>query len=248
MGNTEIDIDRVRLAACVRMLHMEGLLTYNGHVSLRIPQTDAFLIHSLVGSRADVSPEFLLSADFDGRVLEAVSGLRLPSEYPIHGEIYRARTDVMAIAHIHSENAVAFTLAKDAVLRAMRCDAFGWAQGVPVHGDPTRIKTLDQGRALAKTMAGNDAVLLRAHGAVLSAAGLIELFMKCIHFEENARAQILASRLGEPAPLTEAEVAAIDASWPETFREHYAAKIWHYFVNKALRARLIPEAWSEALL
>jgi L-fuculose-phosphate aldolase len=227
---------------------MEGLLTYNGHVSVRIPQADAFLIHSLVDSRAEVSPKLLLSADFDGHVLEAVSGRRLPSEYPIHGEIYRARADVMAIAHIHSENAIAFTLTKGVDLRVLRCDAFRWAQGVPVHGDPTRIKTPEQGRALAKTMGANDAVLLRAHGAVLAAASLVELFMNCIHFEENARAQILASRLGEPAPLTAAEVTAIDASWTETFREHYAAKIWHYYVNKGLRAGLIPKAWSEDLL
>jgi len=43
-----IERDRVRLAACVRLLHMEGLLTYNGHVSVRIPDANRFLIHSLV--------------------------------------------------------------------------------------------------------------------------------------------------------------------------------------------------------
>ena len=52
-----IERDRVRLAACVRLLHMEGLLTYNGHVSVRIPDANRFLIHSLVDSRAEVSPE-----------------------------------------------------------------------------------------------------------------------------------------------------------------------------------------------
>lgn len=246
MANTEVD--RVRLAACVRLLHMEGLLTYNGHVSVRTPKTDTVLIHSLVGSRAEVSPELILAADIDGRVMEAASGLRLPSEHPIHGEIYRARKDVMAIAHIHSESAIAFTLVKGAVLRAMRCDGFRWAEGVPVHPDPTRIKTPEQGRALAETMGGGDAVLLRAHGAVLAAASVIELFMKCIHFEENARAQIIASQLGETAPLTKAEVDAIEESWPEAFRKHYAAKIWNYYVNKGLNAGLIPEAWSPDLL
>jgi len=118
------------------------------------PDANRFLIHSLVDSRAEVSPELLLLADFDGRVLETVSGRRLPSEFPIHGEIYRARADVMAVAHIHSENAIAFALAKGAPLLAMRCDAFCWARGVPVHGDPTRIQSAEQGRALAQTMGG----------------------------------------------------------------------------------------------
>ena len=65
---------------------------------------------------------------------------------PMTVEIDRVRSDVMAVAHIHSENAIAFKLAKGASLRAMRCDAFRWARGVPVHGDPTRIKSAEQGR------------------------------------------------------------------------------------------------------
>jgi len=238
--------DRVRLAACVRLLHMEGLLTYNGHVSIRAAK--GFLIHSLLDSRAEVVPEFLLLADLDGRILEPVKGRKLPSEFPIHGEIYRARPDVMAVAHIHSENAIAFTLAKGAQIQAMRCDGARWAGGVPVHGDPSRIKSAEQGRALAETMGDGDAVLLRAHGAVLAATGALELFMTCIHFEENARAQILASQLGELAPLTEEEIATLEASWPDSFRKHYAAKIWRYYVTKGLSAGLIPEAWLERLV
>jgi ribulose-5-phosphate 4-epimerase/fuculose-1-phosphate aldolase len=241
-------IDRIQLAACVRLLHMEGLLTYNGHVSVRAPDANGFLIHSLLDSRAEVVPELLLLADLDGRILEPVARRRLPSEFPIHGEIYRARPDVKAVAHIHSESAIAFTLAKGARIQAMRCDGARWAGGVPIHGDPSRIQSSEQGRALAETIGDGDAVLLRAHGAVLAAAGVLELFMTCIHFEENARAQILASRLGELAPLTNEEIATLEASWPESFRKHYAAKIWCYYVTKGVSAGLIPEAWSEKLL
>ena len=130
----------------------------------------------------------------------------------------------------------------------MHCDAVRWAGGVPTHGDPSRIKSAEQGRALAKTMGDKDAVLLRAHGAVLVATGVLELFMACIHFEENARAQILANQLGELIPLTDKEIAMLEASWPESFRKHYAAKIWRYYVTKGVSAGLIPEAWSEDLL
>ena len=40
----------------------------------------------------------------------------------------------------------------------------------------------------------------------------------------------------------------LEASWPESFRKHYAAKIWRYYVTKGVSAGLIPEAWSEDLL
>ena len=248
MNDAEALTARIRLAACVRLLHMEGMLTYNGHVSVRSPESDRFLIHSLVDPRAEVSPDSLLVISLDGAVIESVGDRRPPSEHPIHGEIYRARADVQAVAHIHSESAIAFTLAEGARLQAMRCDAARWARGVRVHADPTRIKTAQQGRELSETLADEDAVLLRAHGAVLVGAGLLEVFMACIHFEENARAQILASQLGEPLPLTVREVDALEESSPEAFRSHYAAKIWRYYISKAVRAGFIPEAWSEKLI
>jgi L-fuculose-phosphate aldolase len=229
------------------MLHMEGLVTYNGHVSMRVPGTEALLIHSLVDSRAEIVPERLLVVGFDGTVLDGPANLKPPSEYPIHAEIYRAREDVGAVAHIHSENAIAFTLVEGAKLTAMRCDALDWAGGVPVHADPTRIKSAAQGRALAARLGDGDAVLLRAHGAVLTARSVVEVFKTCIQFEENARAQLLASRLGQLAPLTADELDALRASHPPEFRAHYARKIWHYYVTQGRRAGLIPEGWLEAL-
>jgi TRAP transporter TAXI family solute receptor len=179
---------RRQLAACVRLLHREGLLTYNGHVSTRVPGADAFLIHTLVDSRSNVAPERLAIVSFDGDVIDAPSDCRPPSEYPIHAEIYRARDDVGAVAHIHSEHAIAFTLVEGVTLRALRCDALDWADGVPVHADPTRIKTAEQGRALAATLGAGSAALMRAHGAVLVAPSVVEVFKVCVQFEENARA------------------------------------------------------------
>lgn len=242
------DQDRRRLAACVRLLHMQGLLTYNGHVSMRVPGNDALLIHSLVESRAEVSPEGLLIIDFDGRVLDGPPGMKPPSEYPIHAEIYRARADVGAVAHIHSEHAIAFTLVEGVTLTAMRCDGLDWAGGVPVHPDPTRIRDSSQGRALASTLGDGDAALMRAHGAVLAAHGVIEVFKTCVQFEENARAQLLAAQLGKLAPLTRDEIAALQRSHPAEFRAHYARKIWTYYVKQGCRDGIIPETWLEVLL
>ena len=227
---------------------MEGLLTYNGHVSMRVPAAKAFLIHSLVDSRAEVAPERLLTVDFDGKVVDGPSNCRPPSEYPIHAEIYRAREDVGAVAHIHSEHAIAFTLVVGVTLTAMRCDGLDWAGGVPVHPDPTRIKSAAQGAALAATLGSGDAALMRAHGAVLVAPSVIEVFKTCVQFEENARAQLLATRLGTLAPLTAAEGAALRESHSETFREHYAQKIWRYYITQGRSAGIIPEKWLEALL
>jgi ribulose-5-phosphate 4-epimerase/fuculose-1-phosphate aldolase len=240
--------DRQQLAACVRLLHMEKLLTYNGHVSMRVPGMNAFLIHSLVDSRAEVAPDRLLTVDFDGSILDGPADCRPPSEYPIHAEIYRARTDLGAVAHIHSELAIAFTLVEGVTLTGVRCDGFNWAGGVPVHPDPTRIKSAAQGAELAASLGDGNAALMRAHGAVLAAPSVIEVFRTCVQFEENARAQLLASQLGRVAPLTASEITALRDSHPDTFRAHYADKIWRYYVMQGRNIGIIPQDWLEALL
>ena len=130
----------------------------------------------------------------------------------------------------------------------MRCDALDWADGVPVHPDPTRIKDASQGRALASTLGSGNAALMRAHGAVLTAPSVIEVFKTCIQFEENARVQMLAAQLGKLAPLTRDELAALQRSHPAEFRAHYARKIWAYHITQGHREGIIPETWLEVLL
>ncbi len=238
---------RTQLAACVRLLNMEGLIGYNGHVSARLPGGGAFLIHSLVESRAEVAPESLLVLDMDGRVVEGRSGLKPPSELYIHSEIYRARADVGAVAHVHSEYAIAFTLAKGVGLKPMRCDAVRWRSGIPTHPDPGRIRNPEQGRELAATLAGHDAALMRAHGAVLVAESVPAVLTSAIQFEENARAQVLAAGLGEIAPLSDAELEALaEASSPE-FLDHYASKVWTYYLARGIDAGVIPQAWRKSV-
>ncbi len=238
---------RARLAACVRLLHMEGMVGYNGHVSALLPGRDAFLIHSLVESRAEVAPESLLLLDLDSRVIDGPADLKPPSERYIHSEIYRARADIGAVAHLHSEHAIAFTLAKSAVLRPMRCDAVRWRSGIPTHADPTRIRDRAQGAALATTPGGHGAALMRAHGAVVVAASVPAVLASAIQFEENARAQIMAAALGEIDPLSLSELEALAAASPPEFEEHYAAKIWTYYVGRGIDAGVIPAAWRQAI-
>lgn len=238
---------RVRLATCVRLLHMRKILSYNGHVSARVPGSEALLIHSLVESRGEVAPASLLVVDFEGQVLGGEEGLKPPSEVFIHSEIYRARPDVNAIAHIHSENALALTLVKGGKMHLMRCDSVRWRSGIPMHPDPSRIRTPEQGRELAATLGPHYAALMRAHGGLLVADTVPSVLAASIQFEENARAQMLAATAGEIEPLTETELGQLSSSSPPEFMAHYASKIWTYYVQEGIAAGIIPESWKSEL-
>lgn len=234
---------RAEIAAATRMLVMEGLLDYSGHVSARVPGRDAFLIQPATTPRSAIAPEDVLMVGFDGAVIEG-SG-RPPVEIPIHIEILKARADVQAVLHSHMELAIAFTMMKGVRLEPMRARAVRWESGIPMDMDPSHIKTTEQGRTLARTLGPHHAALMRAHGLVLVAESVPALLVDAVHFEENARALMTVLQPGaEPLPLTAAEREQINR---HEMRDFHVGKLWRYYVEKAGAAGVVSADWSGAI-
>ena len=238
------DLRALEAAAATRMLVAERILDYSGHVSIRIPGQDAFMIQIGSHSRAELEPDSMLVVDFDGKVLEGDA--QPPSEIPIHIEILKARPDVQAVLHSHMELAIAFTMMEGVTLRPMRARASRWKSGIPIDPDPSHIKTTEQGRALAQTLGSHHAVLMRAHGLTLVAESAQALFVDAVHFKENATAQMQALQAGaKPLPLTDAEIEQIEKM---EMRDWHIKKLWNYYVRKGLKEGVLPQDWGEPLI
>jgi ribulose-5-phosphate 4-epimerase/fuculose-1-phosphate aldolase len=240
--NPSLAHDRLaaEVAATTRLLVMEGILDYSGHISARVPGRDAFLVQPRDHSRAEVMPERLLLVDYKGKVL-AGDG-KPPSELAIHLEILRARPDVEAVLHCHMELAIAFTMMEGVALKPMRARAVRWQSGIPTHPDPSHIKLTEQARALAQTLGPHHACLMRAHGLVLVAESAPALLVDAVHFRENAKALMQVLQAGaKPLPLTEAELEQIDR---HEMRAAHIDKLWNYYVRKGLSAGVLPADWD----
>ena len=46
--NSALETLRVQVAACTRIMNMDGLIDYSGHISARLPDGDGLLIQSFV--------------------------------------------------------------------------------------------------------------------------------------------------------------------------------------------------------
>jgi ribulose-5-phosphate 4-epimerase/fuculose-1-phosphate aldolase len=215
-----------RLATAARLLHHEGHLNYSGHLSARVPE--GLLIHTYDSDRGAIRAEELLRCTLDGQPVSGSGPGRPPLEVFIHSEVYRARPDVNAVLHTHSELSALFTLA-DTRLQPMKASAVRWATGIPVHPDPTLIRTSRQGRELAATLGQHQAALLRAHGGILVAESVEAVFVDAVHFDENARAQLQAATLGRVVPLTPGELEALDEA---AERDRHVKKLWSYYVAR----------------
>jgi ribulose-5-phosphate 4-epimerase/fuculose-1-phosphate aldolase len=231
-------------AAVTRLLEAEGILDYSGHVSTRVPGRDAFAIQIGSSSRAEVAPGSMLVVDYDGKIIAGEG--QPPSELPIHIEILKTRPDVQSVLHSHMELAIAFTMMEGVTLLPMRARASRWKSGIPIHPDPSHIKLVEQGRALARTLGPHHAALMRAHGLVLVAESTQALFVDAVHFKENATAQMQALQAGaRPLPLTEAEIEQIERM---EMRDWHIKKLWNYYVRKALKEGIFAPEWKHALV
>ncbi|WP_028935277.1 class II aldolase/adducin family protein [Pseudonocardia spinosispora] len=233
------------VAAGARLLHRAGVLTYSGHLSARLPGRDALLIHPRDTHRGQVHASGLLTCDFDGNPLDGSEREQLPLEVFIHTAIYRARPDVHCVVHTHSALAAAFTTSRGP-LTLLKGHAHRWRAGVPTHPDPTHIKTPEQGTALANTLGDRHAALLRAHGGVIVAESVPAAVVDCIHFEENAQANLDSATLGDRLPLTPEELTALAST---TNRSRHTRRLWNHYLadagpgtNVALGTLSVPKA------
>jgi L-ribulose-5-phosphate 4-epimerase len=230
-----------QIAAATRMLVMENILDYSGHIAARVPGTDHVMIQSASDSRADLEPDRVLTIDMDGNVISG--NLKPPLETELHLGILRARPDVSAVLHCHMELAITFTLMRGVELKPMRAKAVQWASGVPVHPDPSLIRTEQQGAALAHTLAHHNAALIRSHGMVLVAESVPGLFVDAVHFLENAKQQMMVLQAGqEPMPLTEEEIAMISGP-----RDFHVEKLWNFYIRQGKARGLVPDTWRASL-
>lgn len=226
--SNEVEILKQKLVTCIRMMAMEGLLDFNGHVSVRCSE-DRLLINSRYSTRAGTTLDQIVVADMDGKLVEGEADP--PSETVIHTEIYRVRTDVESIAHLHPQYATLFTIAGVPLVPTYIVASLFGKEGVPMFDDPRLIRSQADGRAVAAALGDKPALLLRAHGAVVVAKDIEGVFAVAFALEDNAKKTILASALGKPNSLTETEMDQYGAPVSDRGTKR---KIWNFHVQKAL--------------
>jgi len=199
------------LAAASRILVAQSVVDGFGHVSMRHPSSPDRYLMSRSIAPALVTPADIIEYTLDSDPCNA-NGRSSFLERFIHGEIYKARPDVMSVVHSHSPSVIPFGLV-DVRMQAMFHNAAFIAAGVPVFDIREQFGVTDmlirdgaKGVALAAAMGDRDIVLMRAHGSVACGPTLQAAVFRAVYTEVNARIQHWTTTLGGGAPM-----AALDA-------------------------------------
>ena len=210
------------------ILDREGVTDSFGHVSLRIPETDAFI------TIAGVSPgcatlDRLIMLDLDGNYLGGDKAS--PYEWPIHARIMRARPEVMSVCHTHSQWSALFSVVKGGLRPIHMYAKFLPVGGPPVYSAAGLIGTVERGEALSATLKDNNAVLLRAHGDAVVGTTLEQAIQRTIQLAFLGRLAHMAVAHGEPLYMTEEELAAFSSE------PAFPARPWEYYLSRIRKRR-----------
>ena len=227
------------LVAANHILFDQGVVDAFGHVSVRNDKDPQRFLMARNMAPGQVQAGDILQYEYDGTPLDA-GDRRVYLERFIHGSIYRARPDVVAVVHSHSAGVLPFTVSRRARLQPI-CHMSGFlGAGVPLFeireaaGDASDLLIRDDrlGAALADRLGGSNFVLMRGHGSTTVASSLKLAVYRAVYAEINARMQLQALQLGDPEYLSPGECEAAAAS-----TEGQVERPWNLWKEAAAQKR-----------
>jgi HCOMODA/2-hydroxy-3-carboxy-muconic semialdehyde decarboxylase len=195
-----------------QILFNQGVVDGFGHVSVRHDKDpDCFLLaRSMAPGLVGVGD--LMAFDLSSKALGGDARAAYVERF-IHGEIYRARPDIIAVVHSHSPSVIPFGVVSSIKLQAIYHMGGFLRTGTPIFeirdvvgsASDMLIRDAKLGQGLAKSLGSSAVVLMRGHGSTTVGVTLRQAVFRAVYTEINARLQAEALRLGPVTYLTDEE-------------------------------------------
>jgi ribulose-5-phosphate 4-epimerase/fuculose-1-phosphate aldolase len=229
---------RSELSLANRIIANEGVLDAFGHVSMRHPSDPSRYLLSCSRGPELVQPSDILEFTLDSEPIKPTN-VRLYGERPIHGEIYKARPDVMAVCHHHSMSVLPFANSGVEMVPLFHLGATGggkipfWDSRDDFGDTDLLVRDAKQGASLARGLGPHWMVLMRRHGATVVGRTLQELVFRTIYSARNAEIQLRTAAIGRVSPLTDGEARM---GGEANLQPQPIARAWEYWVMRLKKA------------
>lgn len=244
---TDMEQLREKLVLAHRILSVSGLFRVGlGHASVRIPGTDAMLMRCRGGREFGMkytTGDQIKEMDFGGDCPE-LGGYRLVEELPLHGETYRVRPDVGAVVHAHP---TASTLCAMAGLELRPIlgayDPYVTRlilSGVPKYKRSVTVNSRELAATMLAVMGKSDALLMDAHGVVVTGATIEDATIRAMRLEHLAEIHLEFARMGvTPKDISDEDLAHFTERGQATKSDSELQ--WQYYVKELERDGLGPD-------
>ena len=204
----ELQQQREQLVATARRMNASGINQgTSGNLSVRIP--GGLLITPSSLPYEQMGPTDPVAIALDGSPLQQGQQRRPSSEWRLHADLLRQRPEAGAVVHCHSVHATALAC------HGLEIPSFHYmvvvAGGATVRCAPyATFGTQELSDLALAALQQRQACLMAHHGQVSLGADLDQALALAIEVETLARMYLQARVLGEPALLTDAQIAAVE--------------------------------------
>jgi HCOMODA/2-hydroxy-3-carboxy-muconic semialdehyde decarboxylase len=237
---TDLAAARRELAVANRIVANEGVLDAFGHVSMRHPDDPSRYVLSRSRSPELVEPDDLIEYDLDSNPVRA-PGASQYSERVLHGEIYKARPDVMAVCHHHAPAFMPLLATGTGYVPVFHLGAVGgikppfWDQQDEFGDTDMLVKRPAEGASLARALGRHNMVLMKRHGVTAVGDSVKMCVFRSIFSARNADYQVRSMALGAIGALTPGEVELAGKLASSTTG---LERSWEYWLRRLERAGL----------
>ena len=208
----------------------------SGHVSARVPDAERILIKARGPEESGlrfVTADDIITVDMAGNKVEGRDGLETPQEVFIHTWLYRARSEVRSVVHVHPLTVVLFTICNQPLL-----PLFGaydpsslrlLMEGLSNYPRSITVSSEKLGEEFAKAMGEKPACLMRGHGITTVGASVEEATLTAIKLNELAEVNYRASLLGKPEPISQEDIDLILGSSERRKSATHSLSNWRYY-------------------
>lgn len=193
---------RIEICNIGKKVHQQGFVAANdGNISCRIGK-DAFLITPTNVSKGELEPGDLIKISGD-----RIEGKKKPSsEYRMHLEIYKRRSDINSIVHVHSPYATAFAIIGKGMEELILPEVVLTLGKIPLVPYKTP-STQEFAEIVAEFASKWDSLLLERHGVVTLGSDLRDAYYKLERTEHVFKMLSIARSIGDIKSLTSEEVS-----------------------------------------
>ena len=180
----------------------------------------------------------IIEYDLDSRPVRE-AGVPQYSERVIHGEIYKARPDVMSVCHHHSPSFLPLLTTGTDYVSLNHIGVVGgikppWWDQHDEFGDTNMLVVKpEEGASLARALASHQMVLMRRHGVTIVGGSVRDCVYRAIQTCRNAECLVRALSIGPVSPLSPGEFRMASEITGTTTG---VTRSWNSWVSKIIKS------------
>jgi len=239
---------RAELALANRIVANEGIIDAFGHVSMRHPDNPNRYLLSRSRAPELVTVDDFIEYDLDSRPVREPTATQY-SERVIHGEIYKARPEVMSVCHHHCPAFMPLLATGTDYVPIFHLGAVGgikppfWDQHDEFGDTNMLVVKPEEGASLARALGRHWIVLMKRHGVTVAGTNVRDCVFRSIFSARNAEYQVRAMSLGAVASLSPGESQLAGGITAKTTG---LARSWEYWSMRVAKAGGAPAAARKA--